>query len=331
LEFSGTRLTVSDVDEASAKLPELLSYGDSQLVQRLQTIASGHVVGLASSAVTEAPTIASLYDSVLENWIAPLPTNVPVSVRQNKERLARQIAADLILASTRILRPDYTQQQFDTQPGHSQGSEVAISHSASQLPLSDPLFSQPSSLLPNLTQTHTESPSSAVPSVDPLSRLRRHLCIEKPAAKPLPTGISHILSHWQLGTDPSTYSWDASEEALQEEDEDSDDAKQEMKRQSDKRKQERREKRQKRENDLFMAKTFSQPAIPRSSPGPFFSMGVGGAMSSQMPGLSQSQSQSQAVGGMGGLGVQSQVEPGKHGGRPVLKKKKKGKKRVGGF
>jgi RNA polymerase I-specific transcription initiation factor RRN6 len=319
------------VDEASAKLPELFSSEAHQLFSELQAIASGPVVGLTGSSVSEVPTIATLYDSILENWIAPLPANIPVSVRQNKERLARRIAAELILASTRIFRSSHTLQLPATQAGHSQDSGMALSNTSSEPPSSGPLSSQPLSSLPTLAQTHTESPPSAVSAIDPLSRLRRYLCIENADAKPLPTGIFHTLSHWQLGTDPSSYSWEASEEVLQEEeDEVIDDAKHEKKRESAKRKKERREKRQKRENDLFMATTFSQPAIPRSSPGPFFSMGVSGEMSSQMPGLSQSQSQSQVVGGMGGLGVQSQVEPGRHGGRPILKKKK-GKKRVGGF
>jgi len=318
---------VSDVDEASTKMLELYPNAARQLSLKLHNIASGHVLRLTDSAAADSPVIASLYDVILQNWIAPLTSDIPVPVRQSKERLARQMAAEIILASTRIRRIEEPHQQLNSQPSQNQISGVALSNPSSQLPFSDPPSQLPSSLLSSLQRT-TGQPASATVTSDPLSRLSIHLHIESPLAKPVPASISQILSHWQPDTDPKTYSWEATEEALQEEAE-VDPARQDKKRESTKRKKERKEKRQKREDDIFMT-TFDQPQMMRTSPGPFLGTGIGLGMSSQIPGTSQYQSQSQVFGGLGGMGVQSQVEPGRHGGRLRLKKKK-GKKRVGGF
>ena len=77
------------------------------------------------------------------------------------------------------------------------------------------------------------------------------------------------------------------------------------------------------------AKAASQPVVfPRSSPGPVF------GSSSQVPAQSYNQVPVPGTGfrGPGGLDIlapMSQVEPGRFGGRPEKKKKKKG--RVSGF
>jgi RNA polymerase I-specific transcription initiation factor RRN6 len=321
------RITVSDVDEASTKMLDLFPSAASQLDLEVLNIASGFVLGLSENATADSPTIASLYDAILQNWIAPLPADIPVPVRQSKERLARRTAAEVILASARIRRIEVPQ-RLHAQLDPSQDGEATILESSSQPLFPDESLLPPSSSSLGSTERPMAQPPSATVTVDPLTRLSKHLRIDSLQAKPIPASIAQILSHWQPETDPRTYSWEATEEALQEEAED-DEASQ-QKREKSKRKRERRDRRQKREDDVFKATTVSQPQVLRSSPGPSFGTGMGLGMSSQIPATSQSQSQSQMFGGLGGLGVYSQVEPGRHGGRLLLKKKK-GKKRVGGF
>jgi RNA polymerase I-specific transcription initiation factor RRN6 len=156
----------------------------------------------------------------------------------------------------------------------------------------------------------------------------------------IPPNVSKLLSHWQPGIDPSTYDWEATERVLQTET--PDETSQEL-REKERKKKERREKRQRREDELLRAKSqtssqsiFAQPAFPRSSPGPMFG-GMASSSQAPIPMSSQQPSQSQSQGGVsGGFGgvysvvPQSQVEPGRFGGRPD-KKKKKGKSRVSGF
>lgn len=293
---------------------------------------------------------------MLENWIAPLPKTVSNRVRQSKERLARRIASELMLASAQIRYPqpnDAPLADSYGSAGLSQDSTVSLRipgpwEKSSQ---SAPLFSSQPTLFssqpnPFSSQREQSTQPSALPThPNPITRLSQYLQISKLPPKPSPN-ISQILMHWTPGADPSSYDWEATTRAIDEElgrDLDEEEI-QQNNREKDKlrRKAERLAKRQKRELEIEKRKVESQP-LPllfgrermglRSSPVPAMGgmgssqVGMGG--SSQMGMGSQSQSQSQGfVGGFGG--VQSQVEPGRHGARAVEKKKKK-KKRVGGF
>jgi RNA polymerase I-specific transcription initiation factor RRN6 len=164
---------------------------------------------------------------------------------------------------------------------------------------------------------------------DPLTRLSKRLRNKDPSKDlgVIPPTISQHLTHWQFGKHPSTYDWLAAEQALQAEEDLDEQSQQQL--EKERRKKERREKRQQRENELMRAKVESQPAVfPRSSPGPTFS---GMASSSQV--LSQAYGgvpfPKSAFGGGSLMVPQSQLEPGKFGGRPDKKKKKKG--RISGF
>ncbi|KAJ4334324.1 hypothetical protein N0V87_006976 [Didymella glomerata] len=266
-------LDVPDIDEASARFQQLVASQDTGVSPPIAAQSVLHVPGI------EQPSITNLYDTILEDWIAPLPTETPVP---------------------------------------------------SSVPPSSPLFPEPL------------KPSTG----DLLSRLRKHLKVEDDPSRTqivLPPSVSELLSHWQPGTDPSTYDWEATERAIRP---DADDEETQKQREEERKKKERRERRQRREDERLRAKiqassqsAFTQPAFPRSSPGPSFG---GMAASSQVPVPTSSQipshvhSQGAAFGGFGGFGgmnsmvPQSQVEPGKFGGRPD-KKKKKGKSRVSGF
>jgi RNA polymerase I-specific transcription initiation factor RRN6 len=309
--------------------------------------------------------MSGLYDSILETWIAPLPAQVPLRVRKHKERLARRIAAEVMLASTRVLHHELqiTVVESHLQPSQNSGISVPIlssqplQSSPSKWISSQPLPSPPLSLtqpqpslppisMPFSTQTQTsnqplQSPSATV--ADPLTRLSKHLKFKGEARStlPIPENVNRLLAHWQSGADPRLYDWSATERAGRVEEIDETSQKELEKA---RKKKARREKKQKRENELMQAQPSSQPftdvkppTYPRSSPGPL--LGPMGS-SSQAPGPSQPfayvplpgtgfQSQSQSQGGFGPFVAQSQVEPGKFGGRPDKKKKKKG--RVSGF
>ncbi|KAF1965289.1 hypothetical protein BU23DRAFT_604296 [Bimuria novae-zelandiae CBS 107.79] len=321
-EYAGV-VTVDDIDEVSAKLEEL-SLTEHASSLELRRIASDHVLGFVDDKVQESLPLSSVYDLVLQNWVASLPGSIPARIRQNKERMARRIATGLVLASTRVRESkdvDFTA----THPGPSQDSAVALSLS---LPLysSQPDLQLPSSQ-PNESNGFDVPPAPNTVSSDLLTRLSKHLAVNSSKPLEIRPSISQVLTHWQLGTDPSKYDWEATERAFAEELELEQEGTQ-KRREKARRKKERQAKRQKKENQRFTGRVESglvesqpqmlrQPQVQRSSPGPYF------------PGSSQAptQSSSQMFGGM--LGVQSQVEPGRHGGR--LAKKKKGKSRMSGF
>jgi RNA polymerase I-specific transcription initiation factor RRN6 len=327
-------LDVPDIDEASARFQQLFASQDTGVSPPIAAQSVLHVPGI------EQPSITNLYDTILEDWIAPLPTETPVPVRQAKERLARRIAAEVTLASTQF-RPK-EEKHRSANLGGPASLPVLLSTSVDALPSSLP--TPPQSSVPPSSPLFPEplKPSTG----DLLSRLRKHLKVEDDSSRTqivLPPSVSELLSHWQPGTDPSTYDWEATERAIRP---DADDEETQKQREEERKKKERRDRRQRREDERLRAKiqassqsAFTQPAFPRSSPGPSFG---GMAASSQVPVPTSSQipshvhSQGAAFGGFGGFGgmnsmvPQSQVEPGKFGGQPD-KKKKKGKSRVSGF
>ncbi|KAF2473752.1 uncharacterized protein BDR25DRAFT_256583 [Lindgomyces ingoldianus] len=334
-----SRVNVLDIDEASLHLNALFSAFENSPSLKIRHIASNQVLQISEVDGQQA-TISSLYDTILQNWIAPLPAAVPARTRQRIERLARHIAAEIMLASLRIRRIEPAPPSLDElalQAGPTQDSAVAMHillsrpNKETQLSPSSSqqfLIRQSSSSSQSQSQTVLPTPEPT-PMNNPLSRLNQHLQIAKPINTAVPPSVNQVLMHWRLGEDPSTYNWDATTRVVQEELQGSDEISAER-RAKLQRKAERHLKKQRRETQIFRERqmaesqsTFlqSQSALVRggrlrSSPAPM--VGMGG--SSQVQGLSQSQ-------GLGGIMVQSQVEPGRFGGRPE-KKRKKGKSRL---
>lgn len=317
-------------------------------VAKIDFIASAKAFHMAGF---DELTIANLYDTLLDNWIAPLADDIPIHVRQQKERLARRIATEVLLASTRIWQSETHAPPPQFHLGLNQDSKISLpvlpsrpafgDPQSSELPSSQPLPLLSSSSLPTSSQPMSSSLASPLPPTvvsGPLGRLAQHFRFKDDDVEPsnIPNNVNELLSHWQLGSDPRTYEWELTErtfrtEALE-------DASQEEIEKARRRK-ERREKRQRRENELIRSQNSSQPLVllqsqlpqpARSSPGPAIS-GIGGSsqVSSQVyphvpppgPGLS-------VPSGLDQFTAQSQVEPGRFGGRPEKKKKKK---RLGGF
>jgi RNA polymerase I-specific transcription initiation factor RRN6 len=333
-DLADTTLEVSDVDATSAMLHDLCLSNGFDKTTGLQLVSFDGA--FAMELGLRQATVSTLYDTILQNWIAPLPSRIPGRTRQTKERLARRIAAMVVLASIRLQRPVNSIAPGSpkrSQTGFSQNSGVELPNFPNNPGLSDslePLFSFLSS---------SQIPSSygaAIPSLPshpaPGTSLSQFLRITKPP--PMPPNMSQLLMHLQPNTDPSAYDWDATTRAINEQLHIGDEEQVSQKdKERMKRKAERLLKRQQRERDLEK-KAESQPLLfgrdaggLRSSPVPMTMRFKAGAdtSSSQAPKMMSSQSQ-----GFGGLGMgvfQSQVEPGRHGGRP----KKKMKTRMEGF
>ncbi|CAO2654746.1 Nn.00g114790.m01.CDS01 [Neocucurbitaria sp. VM-36] len=339
IEFAGMKINVSDIDKASESLQRLLSSRSGEDFAEIQHIASMRLLSLTE---TEESTVTELYDTIIQNWIVPLPPDVPTRVRQQKERLGRRIAAEVILASTRIREVQSQEPLAELQHGPGQESSISLPvlpskpmegnntntpHWQSSQPLPTPPHSSiPSSFQPG--SSPPPSPFEPLTASGPLIRLSKHLKITDSSLTPtiIPSSVTELLTHWQPGTDPRMYDWDATERALRPEDLD---APAQEQREKARKKKERKERKQQREDELMKARAGSQPMVfSRSSPGPTF------GSSSQVPIQSSSQvplsiSGFKGPGGLDILAPMSQVEPGRFGGRPDKKKKKKG--RVSGF
>lgn len=314
-EYAEAVLTVEDIEDATVKLQELFFTNKYVSSLEPQRIASDLVLGFGGQEA-QASSLSSVYDLVLKSWLASLPGTVPARTRQSKERSARRLAAGLLLASTRIRHSNDRGNPLATDPDSHEN--VGDEHSSPPPSSSQADWRLQSSQPSDSDRISLDALRTSKAALsNPLARLSKHLHMTNITPLEVPPSISQVLFHWELQADPSTYDWETTERAFADELE----LEQEgmpKKRERARRKKERQAKRQKRENELFAGKVEtgrveSQPQLLRSSPGP-----AGPAVSSQ-PAPSQSQS----------FVVQSQVEPGKHGGRPL--KKKKAKSRMSGF
>ncbi|KAL6710212.1 hypothetical protein ACN47E_009158 [Coniothyrium glycines] len=339
-DIVGSSIHLSDVDAASIELQRFCSLNNHENIVQIRQLASTAFLDLVED---EVPTISNIYDTILQTWIASLPSFVPARVRQHKERLARRIAAELLLAIYHLERNNTQAPMIGSQhdpiqiaipvlpskPGGRTHDDLDQRQQPHPLP-TPPYSSMPSSSMPPSSPPIWTLQSPATES--PADRMRRRLP-NRDAAVPsiaITPNVHQLLAHWQVGTDPHTYDWDMTERALQPQE--LDDYSQQQ-REKERKRKERREKRQRREDELLASQIISQQPLvfPRSSPGPMLG-GMGsssqaqGHTSSQLPlaegGFTQ-------PGGFNSIVPQSQVEPGRFGGRPDKKKKKK--TRISGF
>lgn len=325
-EASNTALRVADIDEASAQMQDLVHQYD-----RSQSLDAQHITFLyplpMETAHGQEVDMSSLYDSILQHWIAPLPASIPSRTRQVKERIARRIAAEVMLACSSIRQPlaaDPESSSSKDRPtarlGQDHGIPMSSQGSLEITGLAH--ITEPSSSQMNLPeQIHSTHPNA-------IARLSQHLHVTK-LPTTMPPNVSQVLMHWHLGADPKAYDWDTSTRIINAEfntDESS-----QRERERSKRKADRLLKKQMRELDLEKRNVESEPGLGRtvsglrSSPVPT----VGFGMSSQTQ-AEYSQRESQSQGTRAPQIVQSQIEPGRHGGKPQVKKRK-GKVRVSGF
>lgn len=334
---------IYDVDEASAELQRLLTFNGEGGTAKIRSIASAQTLDLS---VDNSVTVSSLYDAILDSWVASLPIEVSTRIRQHRERLCRKIAIEVLLSSHRftpqqnpksilISQPEQTHMQHQSipvlpsKPGRVAQNDLSPLDFTHSLP-TPPHSSIPSSSVP--PSSPPMEPAQSELSNDPVSRLGNWLQIRKSSDIPpvVSPNVRQVLAHWQFGTDPHTYDWDAANDFLNPRglNETS-----QQQREKERKRKERRERRQQRENELMMRQIASQTPVvfPRSSPGPILrEFGDSSQVRSQ---ANDQQPLPDAIfvepSGFPPLVPQSQVEPGRFGGRPDKKKKKK--TRVSGF
>ena len=285
----------------------------------------------------DAAELSSIYENLIQTWIVPMSRHIPGRVRIALEKVLRDMAGQICLASYAVhidLRRNGKEEEEEDQtedwevgaryvlPVRRRTSATSLGKGkdrsdavSSPLPASSQIAedadSMPSSAfaaLPTPEETPSlrsrSSVSSLASSEDPASqRLRAYVSLTPQPV--LPTKISSFLDHWQIGVDPAGYDWEATQQTTVAEDE------------SQTRQHQRAEKRLKRQRDSTVGPS-SQPTPKR----------LGGSQPQQGKDSQRMQSSSQqterAI-------TMSQVESGKFGGRHAKHKKAKDKKRPAGF
>ncbi|KAK0514439.1 hypothetical protein JMJ35_003056 [Cladonia borealis] len=329
--IANTGISVFDIDKAAAGLIDFL--GDIAMIPSGESKENANDEGkrLHVSNVLTPPMktalglqepfqLSDVYDSLIKAWIGPLPGTIPGRTRIALEKVLRDVVIQMYLSTYQVRMKQGS--AFDKQAAHDDRADsrpqfvlpvrepVATSSLAtsslalesSQASLGD-LSSRPplppAQLVPELIQPRrrNEPASSLVDSEDKASRRLKALARLKPQPA-LPTKMSNLLNQWELGADPATYDWEAAQQAFNIEDANEDKVQTKQSQRSRKR----------RKWDITM---------PPSQPSP---KGVGG---SQPQSAQETQGSSQQTQNMV---IQSQVEPGRFGGRPDQAKHPKHRK-----
>jgi RNA polymerase I-specific transcription initiation factor RRN6 len=354
LELSAEELTMSEMDRISAQIARLTAMAPPSTPQIpgemedndhstrivLRSIEGAPLPGLLSKN-HPAGIFAPTYDAIVSDWITPLHNKVPGRVRLAKQQLARRLAAELTLAS-HILRiediEEHPERQQDANPTkESQSWDLPMHLASSQVqnPFASQLKSQSQSVLPTPSPTGTPSVTTASSRATTLfsaeiSNLSKFTTFTKSTPSALPRSLSKLLSHWTPGTDPASYDWVATSRSISQRtrEEDADSQLTEKQRARAHRKAERYIRRQRKEAEASQAQMLASSQMPELAVS---------ASQPQMPSARKHAAASQgrqgppppAFGGMlsssqhMGPGAASQAVPGRFGGRPPVKKKRK--------
>ncbi|KAI4164577.1 MAG: hypothetical protein LQ342_001890 [Letrouitia transgressa] len=183
-------------------------------------------------------TLLQYYNHLLDCWVSPLSRAIPAAVRVKVEKVIRNLSAQLYLASLALMprqpsiKPRHEEVTDDFQKPATftlpvrerrrSGSQAAKGKQKQHERFSSPL------LVPNFSPRTPSPKRERTPSLrsrpsdssldseaeDPASiRLRGFAPI---APQPvLPPSLQGVVSHWDVGADPETYDWEATEEALE--------------------------------------------------------------------------------------------------------------------
>ena len=289
----------------------------------------------------DSAELHSIYEHLIQTWIVPLSRQIPGRVRIAMEKILRDVAGQICLASYAIRidvgskgeEEEDRSENWDagarfilpvrrrtsaTSLGKGKGKErsdaVPSPPRVSSQMSEDASFMPPSALpaLPTPEPTPSLRSRSSVASLasseDPASqRLRAYASLTPQPA--LPAKMANLLGHWQVGVDPAKYDWEAAYQATVTEDESGDE--------SQKKQRQRAAKRRKKQEEISVGPS-SQPTSNR--------LGNSQPQQGNVPHDLQSSNQQteRAV-------TMSQVEPGKFGGRHAKSKKLKVKGRPAGF
>ena len=320
-------VSINDLDEATSNFEDFL-----KAEVRLPGSDQGSVISTLLTPLrfkldlADRHQISDIYDSLIAAWISPLSRNVPNRTRIALEKLLRNLAGQLCLASYAMI-PDSAEEnenEWPDKPSTTATFTLPVRRRASvpnikkskeaEFKSSPPMTSSqifadvgflPSSPLrapstPGLAPSlPPQSPATSF-AEDPASqRLRAYAAL--PLQSALPIKLSNLLDHWQVGVDPASYSWEAAQQAFASDDEEEEELEAHAK------KRERAEKLRKRRRELEHGPSSQRP--PKR---------VGGSQPQEIHTdvLASSQATESMV-------TASQAEPGRFGGQSRKVKKKK--------
>ena len=164
--------------------------------------------------------IPHLYDTLISEWLSSLSHAIPGKIRVSKERLTRKIIMELTLSRLAVFPRDGNEpQDFEKDGGMSLAKFQELD-----------IHSDPTSSIPNTMSS--QATSFTLPSSQPQSEamvnessppaystLRLYTTLNHQSS--IPKRIATTISHWKVGSDPSTYDWQSTVQTLQVDEEES--------------------------------------------------------------------------------------------------------------
>ena len=335
-----TAISVVDIDKAATVFADFL--GD------IAGIASGedkntndegkrlHISNvLTRSMMTalglrEPLQLSDVYDRLIKAWIAPLPSSIPGRTRIALEKVLRDVVMQISLSSYYVRvnqvptvdeqtvhgdrtnprlpfvlpvrrRVSVTNLEMNKQPVATSSSALGSPQASQGDPSLRP-SPPPAHLISKSMQSQQRGgPASSLVESEDIASLRLKVLASLKPQPALPTRMSNLLHQWDLGADPAAYDWEAAQRAFNIGEESEDEART---------KQRQRVEKRRMQQTLDMAMPSSQPPPKRVS-------------GSQPQSAHETQVSSQQTQDMV---IQSQVEPGRFGGRSDQVKRPKRKK-----
>ena len=287
-------------------------------------------------------TLVSTYNNLVKHWVTSLPPRTPSRTRVHHNRMLRVIALQLYLSLQSI---EITPSELEIEP------ELPVIGNGIEFPAlavrSKTLMTPKSSQTVESLQTAQEIDQSipppsfqeiSLPTPSPTSAAssQHSMSLDKTVADEAFTRLSalarlefqptlrdtgqQLLSHWEVGTDPSAYDWAATKESLDragQEIQNGDD----LEAQKQKRRRDKRMKRHLESSQRAVASSSQQQSL--SLPAARVSTALlGSDPVSRLPFADSSQVTQ-------GMMPHTQEEPGRFGGRPEKKKAAKPARRQG--
>lgn len=348
-ELAEGEITLQDIDSISTRLERLLSdHNASQtrplLNDEIEHEPQGSRLTLQSvflppslgvSGDGEFGSAKIVFERISKSWLSPATQTISDMVRHSREQLARRVAIEVCLASLMIRREDAAKEEL--RQSHSQTESQGQAWELPVRPGAPPsnrttpslYFDASSQVGSSRLPTPSDSASMSIPTSanSAIARLSRYTAFTgKPSPPSLPRRLNRVLAHWTIGADPASYDWTLASQHISRRDEEEAEGEEltEKERARLQRRTERYVRRQRREAEetqrMQLLSSQAPEIVSGSQPGQLVraasQLGVSG-------GESQSQSQSQSQGRSKPQAVASQVLPGRHGGRPPKKKKRK--------
>lgn len=344
-EIAGSGLDVQDVAGVSTRLEGLRHLRNEKPVEIHEDIDGddhGQNASLEISAVAGAAayhllglhglgTLSEALGELLPTWTASREL-APVLTRR---REVLRIAADLTLAS-QVLR--FRKERLDEQVP-SQGQQQAWDLPVRPPPAED--LSQAAKLGEDLMSQRSQTPVLPTPSASAstvtgssypakfaapeIDRLSRYTTFSKNAPSALPRALNKVLSHWTIAADPAEYDWrnTARQVSRRDEEFEGDEMTEKERRQMQRRTERyiRRQRREVEESQRQRMLSSQAPEIVSASQPTEQKQGLRRAESQVSAGVGAAVGSSQSY-GLGQMAA-SQVVPGRHGGRPPPRKKRK--------